>query len=57
MRTSSIYENVKRDAADELARPAAALGFSGLFAGATVGFARSHRRRRWRRSPDITVRS
>lgn len=35
---AEIYENVKRDAADELARPAAALGFSGLFAGATVGF-------------------
>lgn len=35
---SEIYENVKRDAADELDRSTAALGFSGLFAGATVGF-------------------
>jgi formate/nitrite transporter FocA (FNT family) len=33
-----MYENVKRDAADELERPAAALAFSALFAGATVGF-------------------
>ncbi|MCW3065851.1 MAG: Formate/nitrite family of transporter [Solirubrobacterales bacterium] len=33
-----IYENVKRDAAEELERPVAALAFSGLFAGATLGF-------------------
>ncbi len=35
---TEIYENVKQDAADELNRSVAALGFSGLFAGATVGF-------------------
>lgn len=35
---SDIYERVKREAAEELARPVAALAFSGLFAGATVGF-------------------
>ncbi|MBV9325492.1 MAG: formate/nitrite transporter family protein [Chloroflexi bacterium] len=33
-----IYESVKRDAAEELGRPVAALAFSGLFAGATLGF-------------------
>jgi formate/nitrite transporter FocA (FNT family) len=33
-----IYESVKRDAAAELARPLPALAFSGLFAGATLGF-------------------
>jgi formate-nitrite transporter family protein len=33
-----IYESVKRDAAEELARPVSALAFSGLLAGATVGF-------------------
>jgi formate/nitrite transporter FocA (FNT family) len=33
-----IYETVKRDAADELARPVPALAFSGLFGGATLGF-------------------
>ncbi|MGI8506073.1 MAG: formate/nitrite transporter family protein [Solirubrobacteraceae bacterium] len=33
-----IYESVKRDAAEELARPLPALAFSGLFAGATLGF-------------------
>lgn len=35
---ADIYERVKHDAADELERPLAALAFSGLFAGATVGF-------------------
>jgi len=35
---ADIYENVKRDATEELERPAAALAFSGLLAGATVGF-------------------
>ncbi len=35
---SDIYERVKREAAEELARPVPALAFSGLFAGATVGF-------------------
>ncbi len=35
---SDIYERVKREAAEELDRPIAALAFSGLFAGATVGF-------------------
>ncbi|MBV8988613.1 MAG: formate/nitrite transporter family protein [Solirubrobacterales bacterium] len=35
---TEIYENVKLDAADELSRSIAALAFSGLFAGATVGF-------------------
>jgi formate/nitrite transporter FocA (FNT family) len=33
-----IYESVKRDAAEELARPVPALACSGLFAGATLGF-------------------
>lgn len=33
-----IYESVKRDAAEELARPVPALALSGLFAGATLGF-------------------
>jgi formate-nitrite transporter family protein len=33
-----IYESVKRDAAEELARPIPALAFSALFAGATLGF-------------------
>jgi formate/nitrite transporter FocA (FNT family) len=33
-----IYASVKRDAHEELERPVAALAFSGLFAGATVGF-------------------
>ncbi|HZU39751.1 MAG TPA: formate/nitrite transporter family protein, partial [Solirubrobacteraceae bacterium] len=33
-----IYDRVKRDAAEELERPIPALAFSGLFAGATVGF-------------------
>lgn len=33
-----IYERVKREGREELARPVAALAFSGLFAGATVGF-------------------
>jgi formate/nitrite transporter FocA (FNT family) len=33
-----IYERVKHDATEELERSAAALAFSGLFAGATVGF-------------------
>src|SRR3977135_2823788 len=33
-----IYECVKRDAAEELARPVPALACSGLFAGATLGF-------------------
>lgn len=32
------YERVKHDATEELERPAAALAFSGLSAGATVGF-------------------
>jgi formate/nitrite transporter FocA (FNT family) len=35
---TDIYESVKHDAAEELRRPAAALAFSGLFAGATLGF-------------------
>ncbi len=35
---SDIYERVKREAAEELERPVASLAFSGLFAGATVGF-------------------
>jgi formate/nitrite transporter FocA (FNT family) len=35
---ADIYENVKHDAAEELKRGNAALAFSGLFAGATVGF-------------------
>src|SRR5438046_2494507 len=35
---TEIYESVKRDAAEELARPIPALAFSALFAGATVGF-------------------
>lgn len=35
---ADIYERVKHDAAEELERPLAALAFSGLFAGATVGF-------------------
>jgi formate-nitrite transporter family protein len=35
---SDIYERVKREAGEELERPVAALAFSGLFAGATVGF-------------------
>jgi formate/nitrite transporter FocA (FNT family) len=35
---ADIYDRVKRDATDELSRPVAALAFSGLFAGATVGF-------------------
>ncbi len=35
---SDIYERVKREAREELDRPIAALAFSGLFAGATVGF-------------------
>lgn len=35
---SDIYERVKREAAEELDRPIAALAFSGVFAGATVGF-------------------
>jgi formate/nitrite transporter FocA (FNT family) len=35
---ADIYEHVKRDAAEELDRPTAALAFSGLFAGATLGF-------------------
>jgi formate/nitrite transporter FocA (FNT family) len=33
-----IYASVKRDAAEELARPVPALAFSGFFAGATLGF-------------------
>ena len=39
MRASAadIYERVKRDGAEELQRPVAALAFSGLFAGASVG--------------------
>ena len=35
---SDIYERVKREAGEELDRPVAALAFSGLFAGSTVGF-------------------
>jgi formate/nitrite transporter FocA (FNT family) len=35
---ADIYERVKRDALVELDRPVAALAFSGLFAGASVGF-------------------
>ena len=35
---TEIYESVKRDAAEELARPIPALAFSALFAGATLGF-------------------
>jgi formate/nitrite transporter FocA (FNT family) len=35
---ADIYERVKREAAEELDRPVAALAFSGLFAGASVGF-------------------
>ncbi len=35
---SDIYERVKREAGEELHRPLAALAFSGVFAGATVGF-------------------
>ena len=35
---ADIYERVKREAAGELDRPVAALAFSGLFAGASVGF-------------------
>jgi formate-nitrite transporter family protein len=35
---SEIYERVKREAGEELDRPVAALAFSGLFAGASVGF-------------------
>jgi formate/nitrite transporter FocA (FNT family) len=35
---TEIYESVKRDAAEELARPVPALAFSALFAGATLGF-------------------
>lgn len=35
---SDIYERVKREAAEELDRPVSALAFSGVFAGATVGF-------------------
>ena len=37
---AEIYESesVKRDAAEELARPIPALAFSALFAGATLGF-------------------
>jgi formate-nitrite transporter family protein len=35
---ADIYEHVKRDAAEELDRPTAALAFSGLFAGGTLGF-------------------
>jgi formate/nitrite transporter FocA (FNT family) len=35
---ADIYESVKREAAGELDRPVAALAFSGLFAGASVGF-------------------
>ena len=33
-----IYDSVKRDAAEEIARPIPALAFSGVFAGATLGF-------------------
>ena len=35
---ADIYESVKADAAEELARPVPALAFSGLFAGGTLGF-------------------
>jgi formate-nitrite transporter family protein len=35
---ADIYERVKREAVEELDRPVAALAFSGLFAGASVGF-------------------
>ncbi len=35
---ADIYERVKREGAEELDRPVAALAFSGLFAGASVGF-------------------
>ncbi|MGH2884032.1 MAG: formate/nitrite transporter family protein, partial [Solirubrobacteraceae bacterium] len=35
---ADIYERVKREATEELDRPVAALAFSGLFAGASVGF-------------------
>ncbi len=35
---SDIYERVKREAAEELDRPIGALAFSGLFAGAALGF-------------------
>jgi formate/nitrite transporter FocA (FNT family) len=35
---ADIYERVKREAGEELARPVSALMFSGLFAGASVGF-------------------
>ena len=35
---ADIYERVKREAEDEIDRPVAALAFSGLFAGACVGF-------------------
>jgi formate-nitrite transporter family protein len=35
---ADIYERVKREATEELDRPVAALSFSGLFAGASVGF-------------------
>ena len=35
---ADIYERVKREGAAELERPVAALAYSGLFAGASVGF-------------------
>ena len=35
---ADIYERVKREAGEEIDRPIAALAFSGLFAGASVGF-------------------
>jgi formate/nitrite transporter FocA (FNT family) len=35
---ADIYERVKREAVEEIDRPVAALAFSGLFAGASVGF-------------------
>jgi formate/nitrite transporter FocA (FNT family) len=35
---ADIYERVKHEAAEELDRPVAALAFSGVFAGASVGF-------------------
>lgn len=35
---ADIYESVKQDAAEELERRPRALAFSGLFAGATIGF-------------------
>lgn len=35
---ADIYDRVKGEAAEELDRPAAALAFSGFFAGASVGF-------------------